>query len=73
MAEYIILDEFLSDETKESADAQGHLYKLVRCKDCKNSIEPCGGWDRRCKGFGVVRDDFFCGDGKPKGGVRDGV
>lgn len=35
MAEYIIFDEFLSEETKELADAQGHLHELVRCKDCK--------------------------------------
>lgn len=35
MAEYIILDEFLSEEAKESADAQGYLHELVRCKDCR--------------------------------------
>ena len=68
MAEYVILDEFLSEEVKESANAQGYLHKLVRCKDCKNSIDPCDGWDRRCKVYGVVRDDFFCADGEQKGG-----
>lgn len=34
-AEYIIDDDFLDDETKMSAEAQGYLWELIRCKDCK--------------------------------------
>ena len=33
--EYIIDDDFLDDETKMSAEAQGYLWELIRCKDCK--------------------------------------
>ena len=40
--------------------------KLIMCRNCIKSIEPCDGWDRRCKVYGVVRDDFYCGDGKEK-------
>lgn len=34
--EYIIDDDFLDDETKMSAESQGYLWKLIRCKDCKH-------------------------------------
>jgi len=33
--EYIIDDDFLDDETKMSAESQGFLWELIRCKDCK--------------------------------------
>lgn len=33
--EYIIDDDFLDDETKMSAESQGYLWELIRCKDCK--------------------------------------
>ena len=33
--EYIIDDDFLDDETKMSAESQGYLRELIRCKDCK--------------------------------------
>lgn len=34
--EWIIDDDFLDEETKLSADGQGYLTELVRCKDCKH-------------------------------------
>lgn len=34
--EWIIDDDFLDQETKSSADGQGYLTELVRCKDCKH-------------------------------------
>lgn len=34
MKYWIIGDEFLEEETKRSADAQGYLRELVCCKDC---------------------------------------
>ena len=70
MAEYIILDEFLSEEAKESADAQGHLHKLVRCKDCKygqkrtngKTTYQCFKWNSN--EFGALhKQDWFCADG----------
>lgn len=33
--EWIIDDDFLDEETKLSADGQGYLTELVRCKDCR--------------------------------------
>lgn len=33
--EWVIDDDFLDEETKSSADGQGYLTELVRCKDCK--------------------------------------
>ena len=40
--EWIIDDDFLDEETKLSADGQGYLKKLVRCKDCKHLHEDNG-------------------------------
>ena len=34
MAEWIIDDDFLEEEIKMSAESQGHLHRLIRCKDC---------------------------------------
>ena len=34
MNEWIIPDDFLDEDTKLSADGQGFLYELIRCKDC---------------------------------------
>ena len=68
MAEYIILDEFLSEEAKESADAQGYLHELVRCKDCKYETDQSTAtkW-LPCMDMG--RDgNWFCADGKRKDG-----
>ena len=81
MAEYIILDEFLSEEAKESADAQGHLHKLVRCKDCKWWDKKNGsniGYCHACKHghitnhweIGIYRTyngEWFCAEGEAKG------
>lgn len=68
MAEYIILDEFLSEETKESAAAQGYLHKLVRCKNCK--LRKTIYCLINEQGFGTD-DDWFCADGEPKGGEQE--
>lgn len=35
MEYWIIGDEFLDEEPKKEADAQGYLKELVRCKDCR--------------------------------------
>ena len=73
MAEYIILDEFLSEEAKESADTQGHFHELVRCKDCKHKEK-----DGISEGFHYcnvnglqVTDDWFCADGERKDGEQE--
>ncbi len=34
--EYIINDDFLDNETKVSAESQGYLRELIRCKDCEH-------------------------------------
>ena len=35
MKYWIVGDEFLDNEAKKEADAQGYLRELVCCKDCK--------------------------------------
>ena len=42
--EYIIDDDFLDDETKMSAESQGYLWELIRCKDCKYYREDGDCW-----------------------------
>lgn len=65
--EWIIDDDFLDEETKLSADGQGYLTELVRCKECEywdtswqNDFAPnyhyCPLVD------GTRRDDFYCAD-----------
>ena len=79
MAEYIILDEFLSEEAKESADAQGHLHKLVRCKDCKFAYRKetnlSNSYECRYP-FSIIKEnhygDFFCANAEPKEDKQDG-
>lgn len=54
--EYIIDDDFLDDETKMSAESQGFLWELIRCKDCKHwdGVDTCDVIDA------PVWDDDFC-------------
>ena len=47
--EYIIDDDFLDDETKMSAESQGYLWKLIRCKDCKFAAITDGVYGREPK------------------------
>ncbi len=69
MTEYIILDEFLSEKVKESADAQGYLHELVRCKNCKNRNNPI---DYQVESEGMhTSDDWLCADGEPKGDEQE--
>ena len=35
MKYWIIGDEFLDEEIKQEADAQGYLKELIQCKDCQ--------------------------------------
>lgn len=79
--EYIIDDDFLDDETKMSAESQGYLWELIRCKDCKH--RPIGGHeynhtlifpDERCPCncfddnwySWMPNDNWFCGNGERK-------
>ncbi len=71
--EYIIDDDFLDDETKMSAESQGYLWELIRCKDCKyyeagqNEVDawrvcqvhhrPIDTWDDNFCGWAERRDD----------------
>lgn len=68
MAEYVILDEFLSEEAKESADAQGHLHELVRCRNCKHGCDWDNGKWKCIKNGGMHEPNWFCADGRRKGG-----
>ena len=77
MKEYIILDDFLDDETMASANAQGYLRELVRCGECKHFVENTWECSRLCDRFGDeysdarVYPDWFCADGERKDGERD--
>ena len=48
------------------------LPEIVRCKDCKYATDPRNAWDRTCRIFGVVGDDFFCAKGERKDGEQNG-
>ena len=76
MKEYIILDDFLDDETMASANAQGYLRELVRCRECKYFVENTWECSRLCDRFGDeysdarVYPDWFCADGERKDGAE---
>ncbi len=70
MKEWIIPDEFLDYETKESAEAQGFLDELVRCKDCRYHSDEkimgykvCTKWNKHLSYFSTA-DDWYCGYGE---------
>lgn len=72
MEYWIIGDEFLDEEIKKEAAAQGYLKELVQCKDCRyfeinhwekvNEIplivahEMCTRWGEGCK----TTEDGYC-------------
>lgn len=64
MTEYIVL------ETKESAEAKGHLHELVRCKDCihwnEGHTEECHNSDSVCFHNGWCKPDWYCAGGERK-------
>ena len=74
--EWIIDDDFLDEETKSSADGQGYLTELVRCKECRwyeiNELKADGTEDRRYKPSMCVlhnrsfKDTYYCADGERK-------
>ena len=73
MKEWIIPDDFLDVETKLSADGQGYLKELVRCKNCKHSRMTYDGMCKSCEldtdadGFEITRyrdGNWFCADGE---------
>lgn len=79
MKEWIIPDDFVDDETRMSADGQGYLQELIRCKNCKygkHIVSTVNGEVILYRVFCVKpyvdpRDathepDWFCADGKPK-------
>ena len=67
--EYIIDDDFLDDETKMSAESQGYLWELIRCKDCKYNSNTEGNYVN-CniiqQMFGKTPDDNYCSWAEPK-------
>lgn len=80
--EWIIDDDFLDEETKSSADGQGYLTELVRCKDCKYRhkewhqdkrnknggywIVGCGNDAIAERVYGLALDYDFCSYGERK-------
>ncbi len=59
--EYIIDDDFLDDETKMSAESQGYLWELIRCKDCiyyRWEIDMCD--EPYSTAHNVVHEDDYC-------------
>ena len=65
MKYWIIGDEFLDNETKKEADAQGYLKELICCKDCKKRA--FGRWCGNYRTFQPeVSDDHFCADAERK-------
>lgn len=59
-AEYIIDDDFLDDETKMSAESQGFLWELIRCKDCMFYQTDKGGWCLDHDDDVLWLDDSYC-------------
>ena len=54
-----------ASEEKESADSQGHLRELVRCKDCKWGVNIGYGWYVcRMLVSGKHLGDWYCADAK---------
>lgn len=68
MKEYIISDDFLDAETIASAEVQGYLHEIVRCKECKYRGNRCLGiyyMSIECKITGNIHYiNWFCADGK---------
>lgn len=60
--EYIIDDDFLDDETKMSAESQGYLWELIRCKDCKHWQKSSINYNEYVCYWGgyVKKEDDFC-------------
>lgn len=64
--EWIIDDDFLDEETKLSADGQGYLKKLVRCKDCEHGQSYNMFGSRYCLKHNdvAVKDNDYCSYGE---------
>lgn len=60
MKYWIIGDEFLDEEPKREADAQGYLKELIRCRDCKHRTH-----NGTCiKNMKRKLDDGYCDEGE---------
>ena len=82
MKEYIIPDDFLDYETMASADGQGFLRELVRCRECKYAHLTYDGDIKYCDLLAVKDEygdcdpcfyrsgDWFCADGERKDGAE---
>ena len=72
MKYWIVGDEFLDNEAKKEADAQGYLRELVCCKDCKYSVDEYDDGECYCdyeKDLRYIKDwDHYCSwaEGKEK-------